>query len=63
MWDLIVSVPDHCLSFYFVLKGRFQSVRRSRVFPHHCRHKKKRFEAFSPNFQQQNVFMQSNMFF
>ena len=19
MWDLIVSVPDHCLSFYFVL--------------------------------------------
>ena len=22
MWDLIVSVPDHCLSFYFV-KARF----------------------------------------
>ena len=20
MWDLIVSVPDHCLSFYFVVK-------------------------------------------
>ena len=20
MWDLIVSVPDHCLSFYFVSK-------------------------------------------
>ena len=20
MWDLIVSVPDHCLSFYFVLE-------------------------------------------
>ena len=20
MWDLIVSVPDHCLSFYFVNK-------------------------------------------
>ena len=19
MWDLIVSVPDHCLSFYFLL--------------------------------------------
>ena len=18
MWDLIVSVPDHCLSFYFI---------------------------------------------
>ena len=22
MWDLIVSVPDHCLSFYFTLKKR-----------------------------------------
>ena len=21
MWDLIVSVPDHCLSFYLVQKG------------------------------------------
>ena len=21
MWDLIVSVPDHCLSFYFVTIG------------------------------------------
>ena len=21
MWDLIVSVPDHCLSFYFVLES------------------------------------------
>ena len=19
MWDMIVSVPDHCLSFYFVI--------------------------------------------
>ena len=23
MWDLIVSVPDHCLSFYFVLLPLF----------------------------------------
>ena len=22
MWDLIVSVPDHCLSFYFVITSR-----------------------------------------
>ena len=22
MWDLIVSVPDHCLSFYFSCTGR-----------------------------------------
>ena len=22
MWDLIVSIPDHCLSFYYVYKGR-----------------------------------------
>ena len=21
MWDLIVSVPDHCLSFYFVVSS------------------------------------------
>ena len=20
MWDLIVSVPDHCLSFYFAMR-------------------------------------------
>ena len=20
MWDLVVSVPDHCLSFYFEIK-------------------------------------------
>ena len=32
MWDLIVSVPDHCLSFYFVLYmwGLIVSV------PDHC---------------------------
>ena len=23
MWDLIVSVPDHCLSFYFMWKIPF----------------------------------------
>ena len=23
MWDLIVSVPDHCLSFYFILQHMF----------------------------------------
>ena len=22
MWDLIVSVPDHCLSFYFDIFGK-----------------------------------------
>ena len=26
MWDLIVSVPDHCLSFYFVLNNLFNDV-------------------------------------
>ena len=25
IWDLIVSVPDHCLSFYFMETG-FQAV-------------------------------------
>ena len=26
MWDLIVSVPDHCLSFYFVQNDKICSV-------------------------------------
>ena len=25
MWDLIVSVPDHCLSFYFTFVELFSS--------------------------------------
>ena len=27
MWDLIVSVPDHCLSFYFALNTGLGGVR------------------------------------
>ena len=27
MWDLIVSVPDHCLSFYFLLMTVFAIVK------------------------------------
>ena len=30
MWDLIVSVPDHCLSFYFKSK---QNSLENRTFP------------------------------
>ena len=26
MWDLIVSVPDHCLSFYFPLQHFFYDI-------------------------------------
>ena len=26
MWDLIVLVPDHCLSFYFLLLPKFSIV-------------------------------------
>ena len=26
MWDLIVSVPDHCLSFYFATSGSRQGT-------------------------------------
>ena len=29
LWDLIVSVPDHCLSFYF-LSGILKSLLRDR---------------------------------
>ena len=28
MWDLIVSVPDHCLSFYFNDLDLYQSLNR-----------------------------------
>ena len=28
MWDLIVSVPDHCLSFYFSNLLRYSSIAR-----------------------------------
>ena len=31
MWDLIVSVPDHCLSFYF---GKIGKVLTDAVSPH-----------------------------
>ena len=27
MWDLIVSVPDHCLSFYFVTVANTESTK------------------------------------
>ena len=26
MWDLIVSVPDHCLSFYFVSSCKYMYI-------------------------------------
>ena len=32
MWDLIVSVPDHCLSFYFTSK---QQSKASNISEHH----------------------------
>ena len=31
MWDLIVSVPDHCLSFYFSDQFRKISIRYKRI--------------------------------
>ena len=32
MWDLIVSVPDHCLSFYFeILKTSVRSISTGKV--------------------------------
>ena len=33
MWDLIVSVPDHCLSFYFSENGRISAKIRDRKAP------------------------------
>ena len=31
MWDLIVSVPDHCLSFYFVCEPGVLTIRPPRL--------------------------------
>ena len=28
MWDLIVSVPDHCLSFYFTVDQTLKAASR-----------------------------------
>ena len=40
MWDLIVSVPDHCLSFYlvkyyFTTKSRFYNLKNVTVSEKH----------------------------
>ena len=34
MWDLIVSVPDHCLSFYFPLTYNRKSGNWLLLLPH-----------------------------
>ena len=31
IWNLIVSVPDHCLSFYFTLVGLFYTTKESNI--------------------------------
>ena len=31
MWDLIVSVPDHCLSFYFLRCTGYLSFTKDRI--------------------------------
>ena len=31
MWDLVVSVPDHCLSFYFSSEGAPKVARRKAI--------------------------------
>ena len=36
MWDLIVSVPDHCLSFYFLNIHRGHFVKSPKVWLGAC---------------------------
>ena len=42
MWDLIVSVPDHCLSFYFlflrllIIHVQIQQINYLKVKNHYC---------------------------
>ena len=50
MWDLIVSVPDHCLSFYFTNVSFYYTFHHLRVFHQYVRiilnHKKLACEIF-----------------
>ena len=34
MWDMIVSVPDHCLSFYYVAKVKQKCILNTILFSH-----------------------------
>ena len=34
MWDLIVSVLDHCLSFYFSYQALYDPKERGTVYQH-----------------------------
>ena len=36
MWDLIVSVPDHCLSFYFAnkTKSKYETTKLGTKLPY-----------------------------
>ena len=48
MWDLIVSVPDHCLSFYFTCISRdniskMRGIGEQRQFWGNREHTKSRF--------------------
>ena len=37
MWDLILLVPDHCLSFYFGIKKRMQNQNAGyRIYCQEC---------------------------
>ena len=38
MWDLIVSVPDHCLSFYFANMFYTGPINKDPVY--HCYHER-----------------------
>ena len=37
MWDLIVSVPDHCLSFYYVYSCMYACMRMDGCMYGHAR--------------------------
>ena len=34
MWDLIVSVPDHCLSFYFLFSSYTKGNLAKSIYPY-----------------------------
>ena len=38
MWDLIVSVPDHCLSFYFDNRNQMRKFKMMHIMVLHYAH-------------------------
>ena len=57
MWDLIVSVPDHCLSFYFAVVPGNRLLGKSV----HCSQPRIRNKSVKPEIYCNNIFHDGKM--